>query len=164
MKTSRHIEPKAHLTFMLGLAFVVAGIAMTIVGWSEEHIWQTIVLQLSGLMFSSAVAVAIYRMIKVRNLRENPSSKFLLVRNIALGNIGLGALLYLIAFGLRYFLLASLGQFFIWIGVGVMFIYVAAGSVRESLAQGSSWSQEEVDTSLDVFSDDESAQTPRRAL
>ena len=164
MNTSRHIEGKARLAFTIGFAFVIAGIAMIIVGWTEEHLWQTITLQLSGVMFALAVGVSIFHMLRARKLSASTSFKFRMVRTITFFNLALGIFLYLIAFGLRYLSLAPLGQFFIWIGTGAMFIYLAAGSVRENLAYGSSWDKENPADSLAFLENDDTDQKPRRAL
>lgn len=141
MEQTRAISRSALTALAVGVLFVVAGIAMIIIGWPERTAWQTACLQLSGVMFAMAVAVAIWHMVGERDLMRHPTPRFKVVRVITIVGVGLGVLLYILAFALHRFMLAPPGQFFIWIGLGAMFAYLAAGSVRRELTERITWAE-----------------------
>lgn len=169
METTRRISPKTLAALAIGAGFVVAGVVMVVVGWPEQHRWQTVLLELSGVMFALAVATAIWRMVSERRLMKEPTRNFRLVRLATIIGVALGALLYVLAFATGNLDLAPLGQFFIWIGLGAMFAYLAAGAIRRELTDRVVW-EDVADDGLDplhaAFAGDDAdldEAAPRRA-
>lgn len=168
METTRRISPKTVQALVIGTVFVIAGIVMVVVGWPEEQRWQTVLLELSGVMFALGVATAIWRMVSERELMKSPTRNFRLVRLATVVGVALGALLYVVAFATGNLDLAPLGQFFIWIGLGAMFAYLAAGAIRRESNDRVTWSDVDDDdleplASVLSSSDPDDLPAPRRA-
>lgn len=121
---------------IIAAVLALAALIMVIVGWTETHVWQSVLLQASWLVFDAAVFVIVWHLIRARGLLPARTARFQICWWMLLGGVGAGLLLYLVALITRHAMLTPLGQMFIAIGLGAMCCYLAATSIGRPSESG----------------------------
>ncbi len=126
---TRRLAPSAWAALAIGTLLVGVGVWMIVAGMPERTPQQSLLLELSALPLSAAVAVAIAQMaFERRLLRRRGLPRWILLGAAAL--VGSGLVAYVVAFTAGPRAVSSFGQALIWVGLGVAFCYLAADSIR----------------------------------
>lgn len=130
MARTAPLSAAAVRSLIVAAVLAVIGVAMIVIGWPEQHGWQSALLQASWLVFDAAVMVILWHSLRTRRLLPPSTQRFRAVWLLFLGGVGLGLLLYLIALIARAGIIAPLGQLCIAVGLGGLACYLAATSLQ----------------------------------